>query len=521
MFKLRPYQEPIADKVFTFLRNNKDKHPLIAVPTGGGKTVILAEVISQAINKWPNTKILVLSHVREILEQDYESIKFHTKLDVGMYSAGLDKREKHQVTVAGIQSVHRIANEFADYNLIIIDEAHLIPPGDDSMYRRFFKGIKNPRYFGLTATPFRLGAGYIYGQEDSIFTDLIYDLTSRKKFNQLISDGFLCNLKVQATDLELDTNNIKTVAGDFDNKQLSQTFDIKSITKRAVKEIIKSGKSYKKWLIFAIDIEHAENIAEELTANGIITMVIHSKMEFDRATVIRHYKSGTFRCIVNVNVLTTGFDDPSIDLIALLRPTKSPVIHVQTIGRGLRIAEGKDHCLIMDFAGNTQRLGPINDIVPHKKGKGQKGGEPPAKVCPECKAIHHPITKICEFCGHVFKFKTALESKSGKHDVLASSEPYWTKVDAVVYALHKKANTPDMVRVTYNCGLLKYVEYVCIEHKGYAKHRAQYWLQFRGASPTDTTTAKDVVRESGSIKNPGRIRVDKSKKYPAIIDYSF
>ena len=519
MFELRPYQKPIAEKVFTYMKNNPANHPLVAAPTGSGKTVILADIILKALERWPKTNILVLSHVREILEQDYESIKFHTGLDVGIYSVGLDKRERKQVTVAGIQSVYRKPDLFREYKLIIIDECHLIPPGDNTMYRKFFAGLNNPRYFGLTATPFRLGQGLIYGEKNSIFNDLIVDLTSKRKFLQLIEDGYLCKLTTKATNTELDTDGIKTVGGDFDNKQMSQKFDVKKITEMAIREIIQKGKDRKKWLLFAIDIEHAENIAEELSDNGIPTMVVHSKMEFNRATVINHYKQGTFKAVVNVNVLTTGFDDPEIDLIALLRPTRSPVIHVQTIGRGLRIAEGKTDCLVLDFAGNTARLGPINDITIKKKGKGRKGGDPITKTCPTCFSILPPAVRYCPDCGHKFEFKTALQATAGDIDVIKTKEPAWFKVDDVQYSIHRKVGSPNMVKVTYKCGLRAFNEYVCVAHSGYSGHRAKHWLSYRGMD--DTRDPEWVVDHSYQIKKPNKIRVDTSGKYPHITDFSF
>lgn len=519
MFELRPYQAPIAERVFTYMKNNRGKHPLVALPTGSGKTVVLADIILKAIERWPETHVLILSHVKEILEQDFYSIEYHTGMDVGLFSAGLNKKQRKQVTVAGIQSVFRRPELFKEFKFIIIDECHLIPPGKNTMYRKFFAGLKNPRYFGLTATPFRLGSGYIYGDDDeAIFDDLIVDYTSKQKFNQLIKDGYLCNLKTVPTGMELDVEGVRTVGGDFDNKGLSVKIDKDSITKMAIKEIIDKGQSYKKWLIFAIDIEHAENIAEELANNGIPTMVVHSKMEFDRSIVLDSYRNGMFRAIVNVNVLTTGFDDPEIDLIALLRPTKSPVIHIQTIGRGLRIANEKDHCLILDFAGNTERLGPINDIVPKKKGKG-KGGEPITKRCPACDTIHHPTVKVCPFCGHKFQFKTLLKGTAGEVDVIKDKESVWLTVHDVKYQLYKKKNSPSMVKVTYQCGLRQYHEYVCIEHKGYAGYYALNWCKFRGLE--SIRTALGVVHNSDMLAKPKRIHVDKSGKYPRVTDYVF
>lgn len=518
MFKLYPYQKPIADKVFTYIKNTNN-HPLVGMPTGSGKTVVLSDIVLKAINHSIYTDILVLSHVKEILQQDYDSLTFHTGLDIGIYSVGLGKREIKNVTVAGIQSVWRHPERFAHFKLIIIDEAHLIPPGDNSMYRKFFAGLDNPVYFGLTATPFRLGKGLIYGQEDSIFTDMIVDFTTREKFTKLIDDGYLCKLTTKETEVELDTKGVRTVGGDFDSKQLSDKFDVKKITKKAIKEIILKGSDRKKWLLFAIDIEHAEHIAEELAYNGISTMVIHSKMEFDRYTVIRHYKSGTFRAIVNVNILTTGFDDPEIDLIALLRPTKSPVIHVQTIGRGLRIAEGKDHCLILDFAGNTERLGPINDITIKKKGKGREGGEPITKTCPSCSSIVAPAVRVCPDCGHKFEFKSSLKGSAGGMDVIATKDPAWHNVSDVSYTIHNKIGSPSMLCVSYKCGLRIFKEYVCVQHKGYAGHKAKHWLSYRGMD--DTQNVDIALKNSQQLKKPNRIRIDTSGKYAHIMDYSF
>ena len=520
MFDLRPYQEPIAPKVFKYLRNNKGKNPLVAAPTGSGKTVILAEIVRQALEIWPDVCIVVLSHVKEILEQDRKALSFHLNRKIGVYSVGLGTRDIQQVTVAGIQSVHKKADLFNSPKLlVIIDECHLIPPGNDTMYRRFLLGLDVKRVIGLTATPFRLKGGYIYGQPDSIFDDCVVDLTTKARFLKLIKDGYLCKLKATATHIELDPKDIRTIGGDFDNKQLSNKFDVKSITKRAVTEIIKTGANYKKWLLFAIDIEHAEHIAEELSEQGIPTMVVHSKMEFDRSTVIEHYKSGTFRAIVNVNVLTTGFDDPEIDLIALLRPTKSPVIHVQTIGRGLRIAPNKDHCLILDFAGNTERLGPINDITVKKPKKGKKGGEPITKRCPACDTIHAPAVRVCEWCGHKFVFKTELVGQSSSSDIIAGSGPSWYKVDDVIYTIHRKASSPDMMKVTYKCGLRSFQEYICVEHKGYAGHRAHHWLTYRGMNDVQNTSW--VVMNAHLLMKPTRIYLDTSGRYPTFKDYEF
>lgn len=518
MFTLRDYQKPIAGKVFSYMRANKTKHPLVALPTGAGKTVVLSDVILNAVTNWPETNILVLSHVKEILRQDYNSIKFHTGMDIGLYSSGLDSRQKKQITVAGIQSVYRRPELFEKTQLVIIDECHLIPPSDNSMYRKFFAGLERPRYFGLTATPFRLGGGLIYGHEDAIFDDLIVDYTTMERFNMLIENGYLCRLKTHATDNEFDTSGIKTVQGDFDLKGMSLAFDRDYITNKCVEEIVKYGSDYNKWLIFAIDIAHAEHIAEcLLQKHKIYTAVVHSKMEMDRDAVIQNFKDGLYKAIVNVDVLTTGFDDPAIDLIALLRPTKSPVIHVQTIGRGLRPFPGKDHCLILDFAGNTERLGPINDVYVKTKGKGT-GGDPVVKKCPVCETLHHPTVKICPFCNHEFQFKVGLDPRFSQAEIIREKSDCWHNVTSVKYAKYEKAHRPPMVKVTYECGLRFFNEYVCIEHPGYAGYKAKHWAKYRGV---EAETADDILNAQEVLKKPTKIKVNTSRKYPEITEFLF
>ena len=545
MFELRPYQKPITEKVFDYMRKHKGKHPLIALPTGSGKTIVMADIIKTAIENWPDTKVLVLSHVKEILKQDYDSIRKHTGLRIGLNSAGFKRREAKQVTVAGIQSVFRRAYEFKDYNLVIIDECHLIPYEDSSMYRTFFADLKNPRYLGLTATPFRLGTGVLYKSNDQdeeerekrIFDDLILDLTSGDDFNKLIEDGYLCELTSQAAENTLDTDGVGIRRGDFDEREMSEKFDKDSITDIAVKELILRGRGRKKWLIFAIDISHAEHIAERINACGIPAMVVHSKMEFDRDYVIKCFRQGKFRAIVNVNVLTTGFDDPEIDLIGLLRPTQSPVIHVQTIGRGLRIAPGKQDCLVLDFAGNTERLGPINAITldnvnSSKRDKGE--GEAPVKKCEgfiktendEGTVVHIPCNtlcpisqKFCPTCGNEFHFITKLTSKPTLKSVVnKKKQVQWYDVKDVFYDIHKKSFKPDMVKVSYQSGLTFFTEYVCIQHPGYAGYKAQHWVNYRGG---EATTAIELLNEAGTLKKPSRIKVDTRGKYPLIVDFEF
>ena len=513
---LRYYQKDCVDAAFEGLLAKRGQHPVLALPTAAGKSYIIAELIRQANEKW-GVKALVISHVKEIIEQDYKSIKRFIP-DVAVYSAGLGSRQIGSVTVAGIQSIYRDPELFKDFNLIIIDEAHRIAPRDTTMYRKFFDGIGEHIRIGLTATPFRLGTGYIYEGDNRIFDYLAYDLTSKENFNQLVKEGYLCRLITKGTDTKLDVEGVRTTAGDFNDKDLSARNDKEIITNAALKEIIEAAEDRKKWLIFAIDIEHAEHIAEGLMRNGVKTNIVHSKMEMNRDKVIEDYKNGKYRCIVNVNVLTTGFDDPDIDLIALLRPTKSPVLHVQTVGRGLRISPAKHDCLILDFAGNIARLGPINDVVVYKAKKGKKRDEAVMKECPTCHSYVYPAVRLCPDCGYEFLFEVNIEDKYSELEVVSQGAK-WFEVDEVFYHLNKSRFGPDSMKVTYRCGVKSIREWICVEHSGFAKLKADNWIKFRGGNPVDD--AEVAVSQAVFLNKPSRILVDNRGKYAQINDSIF
>ena len=521
---LRPYQKESVDLTFRYLTTKKG-NPLIGLPTGSGKSLVIANIIKQVRQRWPETNILVLSHVREILTQNDDHISQHIGEKVAVYSAGLGRKEVERVTIAGIQSAVRNIDVFKRFNFVIIDEAHLIPFKQKTMYRKFLNQIGKHRCLGLTATPYRLGGGYIYGSEDSVFDELIIDMTSGDRFVKLITDGYLCNVRTKATELEFSTEGIHRVGGDFNEHELAEKFNRDEITDKAIDEILRECEDRKKWLLFAIDIDHAESIAEKLLQRGVMANVVHSKMEQSRDKVISDFKSGQYRAIVNVNVLTTGFDAPDIDLICLLRPTESPVLHVQTIGRGLRTAEGKKDCLVLDFAGNTARLGPINDITLVIKGSGRKGGDPITKKCPECRSILPPAMRVCHWCGHIFDFKTKLKGRSGNEDIVRVKEPDLFIVSEVSASRYAKKNSPDMILVKYVCGLRTFRKWVCLDHQGYAGEIAHKWLKnhilFNDDSDKhDPVNVDDFFYSEHTIRKPESIVVDYNGKYPEIVDYN-
>jgi len=520
----RWYQDEAAVATLDAIED-KNCHPIVAVPTGGGKTHIIGKIIKAYLYRNPTSDIVVLSHVKEILEQDYEKITKYTDEPIGLYSAMLKSKTIERITVAGIQSVYKKASQFGNIGLIIIDECHLVTDENTGMYRTFLAEF-NANYVGLTATPFR-PRGYLHEVKNALFTEICYDLTSSENFRRLIDEKFLCKLFSKGTHLKMDVSDIPLQAGDFNTKKMGKKFNTDEITELALSETVKIGEKYKKWLIFAIDIEHAEGIRDWLNDNGINTGIVHSRMneteeESDRKLILDRYRSGFYRAIVNVNILTTGLDIPDIDLIVMLRPTKSPVIYAQSVGRGLRVAEGKDHCLVLDFAGNVARHGPVDDIT--IVNKGEKGtGEAVTKECPACMAITHPAAKICEACGHEFEFKVKVTDTASDLSILKEATKKWMNVNSMQVFKHKKINKPDSIRIDYLCGLRKFSQWAAINsNSGYAAHSARYVLRKFFPFPENFDfTIENILELKDEFKVPKRIFVDTTENYPKIEDIDF
>lgn len=494
--------------------------------------MVMCELIDMMLSADPSSRVLVLSHVKEILEQNHAALMEHFGgFGTALYSAGLKSRDVGKITVAGIQSVYNKAHLFKGVTLIIIDECHLVNTKETGMYRDFLSEF-DATYVGLSATPFRTGYGYIHEGNDALFNKLAYTMCDVRGFKELIDKGFLSPLVSKGTSMKMKTNGLKTRMNDYIVSDMSKRFDRATITNKAVDEIIKSGEKYKKWLVFAIDIKHAEHIAEALTERGIKTGCVHSKMEGDRDIEINRFKSGEYRALVNVDILTTGFDAPDIDLIAMLRPTQSPILHIQSLGRGMRIAEGKDHCLVLDFAGNVARLGPINDVQIHQVRKGAGGSAPRMKECPECQGYLHIAARECDWCGYKYPVKEKIQTEAYSGEIIKtvdseSLKPKWLDVTSIkYYNISQRSTGTPMLKVVYLCGFQPISEYICYQHPSgsYPKHKADNWVRYRLAPNTKMPgSVDDIIRltRHGGIKKASKIFASVSGKFPVIHDVKF
>jgi DNA repair protein RadD len=298
---------------------------------------------------------------------------------------------------------------------------------------------------------------------------------------------------------------------------------MRTATQSAVLEIIKHGAKRKKWLIFCAGIQHADEVATAIAEHGIDIVTVHSKMsEEQRDENIARFRTGTARAIVNMGVLTTGFNCPAVDLLAVLRPTKSPGLWCQILGRGTRPAPGKTDCLVLDFGRNTERLGPINAIQPPPKPGQKQGGIAPMKICgnEDCRTWIHASAKVCPQCGYEFPVSEKLERTASSLKLIADGKPKsseWRKVDAVNYSVHRSKTGRDTLLVLYRCGFDSFREYICIGYPGFPGKKAQKWIEWRTCelinTPAEALKAK--------LKKPSEILINFAEKWPRVTDCKF
>ena len=541
--QLRDYQQESVDAIWNYFRSGKTGNPLVALPTGTGKSIVIAGFLQSVFKAFPNQRIMMLTHVKELIEQNYSKLlAIWPFAPAGVYSAGLGRKDVHAaITFAGIASVAKKPELFGHIDLIIIDEAHLVSPNDETMYQKFIRALisVNPylKVIGLTATPYRLGHGKLTdpktlkdgSEKPPLFTDICIDLTSINAFNRFIAEGYLAPLIPRSTNFKLDVDGVHMRGGEFIEKELQTAVDKMELTATAVKEAIEEGQNRRSWLVFCAGIDHANNTADILNDMGVPAIAVHSKMtNAERDEAIAGFQSGQYRAIPNNGVLTTGFDHPPIDLILVLRPTASPVLWVQMLGRGTRPCEGKENCLVLDFADNTRRLGAINDpVVPRRKGA--KVGEAPIKECPQCHTFQHASVRFCKGidkdgnqCNFEFKFETKLKQGASTKELIKGDLPLVEvyKIDHITYNEHRKEGRPPMMRVTYYCGLRSFDEYVCIEHTNYAGKKARDWWRARTDSPIPGST-REALNKTDILTTPTHLRVWINKKYPEILATCF
>lgn len=524
MLSLRTYQREALDATYEFFVENSG-NPICSIPTGAGKSLIIATLFREALEWWPDTRVICLTHVKELITQNFsELIELWPEAPAGIHSAGLNLRDTQSpIIFAGIQSIYKRAAHFPLTDLIVIDECHLVSRKTEGMYLQFLEDMLklNPslKVIGLTATPFRLDSGMLHEGDGRLFTDLIYEANVK----DLIEQDYLAPPISGSGEAQIDTSDVGLRGGEFIPGQLeAAALDPKTI-ERICDEIVSAGHDRIGWLVFACGIKHAKLLCDELRDRGIITeCAFGDTPSVERARIIDGFKRHDIRALVTVGILTTGFNAKHVDLLAVVRPTKSTGLWIQMVGRGLRQSPetAKENCLILDFGGNLARHGPIDDPIVKTPGKRAEDEEKssPMKLCAACGTENPIAARWCYACLTTFpSTERIVETRASKLSVLSNQGPDWVPVESVSYHRHQKEGKPDSLCVTYRSGLGQYREWICVEHDHYARTKAINWWRRRAPDIPVPVTVTDALACRSHIQAPREIAVRKVGKFFEIV----
>lgn len=530
--KLRQYQQASLDGLYQWWVTHPGAHetPLCVLPTGAGKSLVIAELCRLLFDTWPedHPRTVVLVPSKELAEQNAQKLRLllPSHLSVGYYSASLGpKQAMADVIVATIGSIYKEAHLLGNIRAVVIDEAHLVSTSGKEVgrYRQFLSNLAKLcqfRVVGYTATPFRGNGVWLTDGDDPLFTGVACTIT----IQELIDAGFLSTLIRPVDDIQtqISTEGISTTSGDYQIDQLSER--VADYMQGVVEETMRLAAERKKWIAFTPTVRNAEHMAQLLNERGASCAVVCGDTpKREREKLIADFRAGRLRCLVTVLALATGFDVPDVDCLIWCRPTISPVLYVQGFGRAMRIAEGKENALVLDFTDTVARLGPIDTIKGRAKSKKRKG-EAPFKVCDQCGERCSASASACPACGFVFPVQDKEAMPASNAAVLASQiapkiVPY--EVSAVRYGLHSKPGSPDSLRADYYCGLGRVAsEWVCLEHGGFAGEKARNWWAARAPreyTPGSVQQALEWIEGGYQLRQPVQILVNETGKWPEII----
>lgn len=544
MPKLRYYQREAVDAVFKYWQEEAG-HPLLDLATGTGKSLCLGTLFQELITGWPDMRLCCTTHVVELVEANFkEFIGIAPFAPVGVYASSLGMRDRRsQILFTQLQTVWNRAAEIGWVDVLAIDEVHLVPEDENTMYRAFIDALLaiNPdmKIVGLSATLYRLDSGRLDEGDDRLFDKTVYQYDVRRG----IDDGYLTPITAQKTETHQDTASVPLRGNDLAKGALQKAVDKEWLNKRIVEEVMDVEGHRRTALFFCAGEKHAHNMADFVRKAGKTCEVIMGNTpKGERRKIIEAYKEGKIWGICNDNVMSTGTNVPRIDLIVDAAKTKSASRYVQRVGRGTRviwprafdpeatdaagrraaIAGGvKRNCRYMDFAGNVAEHGPIDMISPRKPTKGD--GMAPIKICPHCQEQLHASLRQCWVCGHEFEFDETpkLQTKPTDAPIISSTGPEPRAVRSRVFRVHPgKFGKPDTVKASYVCGVLTVNEWLCPGHgEGFARANAdRYWRKHGGADPPPRSVLEWLERQRELVATE-RVMIKPDGKYWSVVGH--
>lgn len=540
---LRYYQRRGVDAVFNYW-GEESGHPLVDMATGAGKSLSMATLILELVAGWPDMRVVNCTHVIELVEGNFqELIGLSPFAPAGIYAASIGMRQRSaQILFAQLQTVWDKPAEIGHVDVLVIDEVQLVPADGNTMYRKFIDALLaiNPdmKLVGFTATPYRLDSGRLDEGDDKLFDKVVYTYGIR----QGIDDGYLTPISSKPTSTRLDITGVGRSMGDYQKGALQAAVDIDSINRSVVEEMMDVEGHRRKAILFCAGIQHAEHMRDLIQAAGRSCEVISGKTpKAQRRAMIEAYKAGEIWGMCNDNVLSTGTNVPGIDLMLDLAPTASAGRYAQRVGRMTRViyppgfdpeavdADARRAAIAswikpngryMNFAGNIERHGPVDQIEPKKPGKGE--GEAPVKLCPNCQEICHASARRCTCCDHEFEFDETpkIFAKASIVPILSTDAPEWIDVTGQHYKYHDKMGGTPSVRVEYVVNGRTEKRWLCPQHVTYAKTASdRYWSDHGGKLPFPSSVDEFLERVSaGELRPTAQVKLKFGKPYNEVIE---
>jgi DNA repair protein RadD len=504
---------------------------LLVLPTGAGKSLIAADAARRAHAAEKRT--LIVAPTRELVRQDADAVEFVTGKAIvpTLACAGLGEvNVTGEVVIGTPQTLVRRLDDIGRIDVLIVDEAHRLGRKASGQIHTIVSTLRerNPdlMLLGMTASPYRLDSGRLTEGADRVFDAVAFEVG----YLELVDQGYLAPLVGPRSAIErLEVRGLRVVGGDYAASDLTR-FDRAELTERIADQILEHGAERKAWLVFGVSVKHASHLAQALVARGIDARLLTGQTPKDeRRKLVADFKAGRVRCLVGVDVFSVGFDAPAVDLIAIVRPTCSPVWHVQSAGRGTRVAPRKRNCLILDFASNFARLGPID--APHVRAKGQRARDnddaPLTRCCPRCDAIIAARAQSCPVCAVVLvdrreRNTDKLSTRAAGHAAVTGSG--MLPVLGVRYAVHCKIGRPDSLRLEYRVSGFRYPsvsEWLCCWHDGLAgiQARSEWRRRLRPGAPSEIpcNAATAVIVASSRLRWPASVRVTPDGEFTRVV----
>ena len=543
--KLRYYQRDAIDSLHKWFNTRPaEDHALIALPTAAGKTIIFSHFIKEIFAKDPTARFLVLAHRKELVEQAETKLKtVWPEAPVGVLAAGMKRFEiDSQILIASrdtLASPKRL-EAVGSFDYMIIDEAHNVPPSSHTRYKKIITTLsdrKPMRVMGCTATPYRMGQGYIYGnRKDHFFKGLAYSVS----IPELIRNGFLSRLSAYAVNdnavIDAGAVALKFKNGDFKESELEKVAMVDDTILQVINDWIDNAytKGRTATVFFCVSVLHAEKMTQCLQNYGIVAECVTGETPKEkREDILERFNNGLVHAICNVGVLTEGWDAPRADCVALLRPTQSVGLFVQMCGRGMRLHDDKENCLLLDYGENVARHGCLDEVQPDRTAPGRYH----PKICASCNAINIPSARKCVECGQEFegskKFQelqtkkekeVAKRTKAEKQAVLSDerkkAKPRYKPVTDIYATVTKSMNGSEYCQVIFTVKDEFFPKKMPLMF-GHPKahHMAvRRWKKIaeKWGAPKQPWMAAELIN-SGAFENISEIVLQKQGKYENVI----